>query len=58
LHPAPECLHRAERRSAFPRALRVTGPLDTTLVRQHLIVVCGDGETPRPVEEESKVDPS
>jgi len=58
LHPAPECLHRAERRSAFLRALRVTGSLDTTLVRQHLIVVCGVGEMPRPVEEESKVDPS
>jgi hypothetical protein len=29
MHPATDCLHRAERRSAFPRALRVQGPLDT-----------------------------
>jgi uncharacterized protein len=29
MHPVAECLHRAERRSAFPRALRAPGPLDT-----------------------------
>nr|WP_133824980.1 YlxR family protein [Actinomycetospora succinea] len=29
VHPDPDCLNRAERRSAFPRALRVPGPLDT-----------------------------
>ena len=33
LHPVPECLTRAERRSAFPRALRVPGPLDVDRVR-------------------------
>ncbi|NMO89941.1 YlxR family protein [Actinomycetospora sp. TBRC 11914] len=33
VHPATECLHRAERRSAFPRALRVPGPLDTGALR-------------------------
>jgi predicted RNA-binding protein YlxR (DUF448 family) len=27
LHPSQECLERARRRRAFPRALRVTGPL-------------------------------
>ncbi|MBV9920072.1 MAG: YlxR family protein [Pseudonocardia sp.] len=58
LHPALDCLHRAERRSAFPRALRVAGPLDTRLVRQHLIVASGAREAPGSVEEESKVDPS
>jgi uncharacterized protein len=58
LHPALECLHRAERRSAFPRALRVPGPLDTDLVRQHLIVASGAREAPGSIEEESKVDPS
>jgi len=36
LHPVPECLSRAERRSAFPRALRVPGPLDVDRVRFHL----------------------
>ena len=33
LHPDPACLDLAERRRAFPRALRVTGPLDLTAVR-------------------------
>jgi predicted RNA-binding protein YlxR (DUF448 family) len=33
LHPDPDCLYRAERRSAFPRALRVPGPLDTGALR-------------------------
>ncbi|HST99459.1 MAG TPA: YlxR family protein [Geodermatophilus sp.] len=36
LHPLPECLSRAERRSAFPRALRVAGPLDVDQVRSFL----------------------
>jgi predicted RNA-binding protein YlxR (DUF448 family) len=58
LHPALECLRRAERRSAFPRALRVPGPLDTEAVRQHLIVASGAREAPGSIEEESKVDPS
>ncbi|MCD2197197.1 YlxR family protein [Actinomycetospora endophytica] len=29
MHPASDCLHRAERRKAFSRALRVPGSLDT-----------------------------
>ncbi|HSK60731.1 MAG TPA: YlxR family protein [Actinomycetospora sp.] len=33
VHPDADCLHRAERRSAFPRALRVPGPLDTGALR-------------------------
>ena len=37
VHPVPECLHRAERRSAFPRALRVPGPLDVDRVRSYLL---------------------
>jgi predicted RNA-binding protein YlxR (DUF448 family) len=36
LHPDPECLALAERRKAFGRALRVEGPLDTTLVREQV----------------------
>lgn len=35
LHPTPECLALAERRKAFPRALR-TGQLDTSAVSDHL----------------------
>jgi len=33
LHRSVECLDLAERRRAFPRALRVPGPLDTALLR-------------------------
>ncbi|GAA2782800.1 YlxR family protein [Saccharopolyspora taberi] len=36
LHPDPECLRLAERRRAFPRALRVPGPLDLSAVREYL----------------------
>jgi predicted RNA-binding protein YlxR (DUF448 family) len=33
LHRDPACLELAERRRAFPRALRVPGPLDPAAVR-------------------------
>ncbi|HYJ74020.1 MAG TPA: YlxR family protein [Kineosporiaceae bacterium] len=33
VHPVPECLDLAERRRAFPRALRREGPLDLTELR-------------------------
>ncbi|MGH3978575.1 MAG: YlxR family protein [Pseudonocardiaceae bacterium] len=36
LHPDPGCLRTAERRRAFPRALRVAGTLDTAAVHEHL----------------------
>ncbi|MFE5342113.1 YlxR family protein [Isoptericola sp. NPDC056578] len=36
IHPTPACLALAERRRAVPRALRVTGPLDLSGVREHL----------------------
>ncbi|HEU5475013.1 MAG TPA: YlxR family protein [Actinophytocola sp.] len=36
LHPDLDCLGRAERRRAFPRALRVPGPLDVTALREWL----------------------
>ena len=60
LHLASECLDRAERRSAFPRALRVPGPLDTAPVRAHIGTVCANGarETPGSDTPGSKVDPS
>lgn len=35
VHPDPQCLELAERRRAFPRALRA-GALDTSSVRRHL----------------------
>ena len=37
VHPVPECLQRALRRSAFPRALHVPGPLDVDRVRSYLL---------------------
>ena len=33
LHRDPDCLELAERKRAFPRALRVAGPLDASAVR-------------------------
>jgi predicted RNA-binding protein YlxR (DUF448 family) len=36
LHPVTECLDLAERRKAFPRAFKVPGPLDVSLVREQL----------------------
>ncbi|WP_268896005.1 YlxR family protein [Goekera deserti] len=36
LHPSLECLHAAERRRAFVRALRSSAPLETGLLRAHL----------------------
>jgi predicted RNA-binding protein YlxR (DUF448 family) len=36
VHPRPECLALAERRRAFPRALRLPGPLDLEPLRAAL----------------------
>ena len=36
LHPNLACLELAERRSAFGRALRASGPLDAAGIRSHL----------------------
>jgi predicted RNA-binding protein YlxR (DUF448 family) len=36
VHPRPECVSQAERRRAFPRALRVVGPLGTTALHDFL----------------------
>ncbi|MEL7976135.1 YlxR family protein [Isoptericola sp. F-RaC21] len=36
IHPTSACLALAERRRAVPRALRVTGPLDLSGVRDYL----------------------
>lgn len=42
LHPDPSCLAAAERRRAFPRALRRQGVLDLTAVRSYVAAVAGD----------------
>nr|WP_209621846.1 YlxR family protein [Saccharothrix coeruleofusca] len=36
LHPDPQCLRNAEKRRAFPRALRAQGALDVEGVREHV----------------------
>jgi len=36
VHPDAACIELAERRRAFPRALRVPGPLDVAPVREHV----------------------
>ena len=36
VHPDPRCVDLADTRRAFPRALRLAGPLDATPVREHL----------------------
>ncbi|MFJ3826192.1 YlxR family protein [Streptomyces nodosus] len=36
VHPALACLDLAVRRRAFPRALRVPGPLDTKALRRYV----------------------
>ena len=43
VHPRPECLALAERRRAFPRALRLPGPVDLGPLRAALGVHAGDG---------------
>lgn len=35
LHPTPGCLAKAERKRAFPRALRAQGALDAAGLREH-----------------------
>ena len=34
VHPDPRCIDLAEKRRAFPRALRLAGPLDVGAVRE------------------------
>ena len=34
VHPDPRCVDLAEKRRAFPRALRLAGPLDLSAVRE------------------------
>ena len=62
LHPDPGCLAKAERRRAFPRALRVTGMLGGQSLRDHFGQHAGSGGDERvsPVQSESRkqVDPS
>lgn len=52
LHPTDDCLALAERRRAWPRALRVPGPLDTARLAAYLgqTEACSDpGKTGDPI---------
>ena len=55
VHPVPECLDLAERRRAFPRALRCAGPLDLTPLRAYVAATAGTSEATRPSDEESRL---
>ncbi|RBY96743.1 YlxR family protein [Blastococcus sp. TF02-8] len=37
LHPTEECLRAAERRRAFPRALRISAPVEAGPLREHVL---------------------
>jgi predicted RNA-binding protein YlxR (DUF448 family) len=62
IHPDLDCLSKAERRRAFPRALRVPGPLDAGAVRGWLEQHTGSRTDPGVSwvshEERKQVDPS
>ncbi len=47
LHPTPECLHAAERRRAFPRALRLPGggaSVEAGPLRAHVLAASAPGD--------------
>ncbi|HLQ53461.1 MAG TPA: YlxR family protein [Streptosporangiaceae bacterium] len=46
LHPSRGCLERAQRRRAFPRALRLPGPLGTGMIAGYLGAYQGGGKLP------------
>ncbi len=39
VHLDPRCVDLAEKRRAFPRALRLAGPLDVAPVREHVATI-------------------
>ncbi|WP_407937891.1 YlxR family protein [Mycobacterium interjectum] len=43
LHPVPQCVQQAIRRRALTKALRITGPLDTSGVVEHFQVLDSPG---------------
>ncbi|HEY0400862.1 MAG TPA: YlxR family protein [Blastococcus sp.] len=51
VHPSPECLHAAERRRAFVRALRLSGdngaPLEAGPLRDHVLGASSEAPGPR-----------
>ncbi|BBY29393.1 YlxR family protein [Mycolicibacterium sediminis] len=53
LHPDQQCLDTAIRRRAFTRALRITGPPDTSAVVQHYAVEF-EGGTERSTRQQNR----
>ena len=51
LHPTPECLHAAERRRTFPRALRLPGggsaPVEVGPLRAHVLGAAAPADAAR-----------
>lgn len=45
LHPDPQCLELALRRNAFPRALRVSGPMDALAIRRDVLEHLGENDS-------------
>ena len=52
LHRSEDCLRLAERRRAFPRALRVQGPLTVEQLAAHLEQVIGTEDVEGPSHDE------
>ncbi|MDT3400620.1 YlxR family protein [Streptomyces sp. B1866] len=48
VHPTQACLDLAVRRRAFPRALRGSGPLDTSVLSRYVERCAGQTGPPRP----------
>jgi len=54
LHPDPRCVDLADKRRAFPRALRLAGPLDVTSVREHVAGLTAPAAPPVHPPDESR----
>ena len=48
VHLDPRCVDLAEKRRAFPRALRLDGPLDLSPVREHVATVTNPNQSGSP----------
>ncbi|WP_318836470.1 YlxR family protein [Actinomadura rudentiformis] len=51
VHPDPGCLELAERRRVFPRAFRLAGPLDTSVLRDRLAALAAQQQDGRTVSD-------
>lgn len=61
MHPRPECLAKAEKRRAFPRALRVQGEVRLDGLRSAIDRIAdpgGAGSSRAEVKDRKQVDPS